>query len=354
MQRNGSETSSTRDSSPMAKLTPVQLSMFDLATWWHSNNATSSPALVDGAEPCALPVSPTIDPSGPAPAPANHSRSRASRKDLPTNAISGPSGGSLSASDALQRSMESRLRQLLNGSDLCEVIWKPWTTPWGQSLAKPRARVRTISETDTGLWATIRASDGEKGGPNMQFGAGGQPLPSMAAWSTPRSSPNENYTTKPTPSQMAGKHGQYLAVQAITASAWPTPTTRDHKDGGYCPNVPVNGLLGRMVWPTPTSCAPAKNGNNEAGNSAGLVAIRKHALAMYQTPRANKWGPPDSHGNTMAWNGLSEQTEKRGALNPEFVCWLMGYPPEWLSCAPSEMPSTSGRRRRSSVQRCEL
>jgi len=43
-------------------------------------------------------------------------------------------------------------------------------------------------------------------------------------------------------------------------------------------------------------------------------------------------------------SGSSEPTEKRGALNPEFVCWLMGYPPEWLSCAPSAMPSTSGRR----------
>lgn len=348
MQRNGSETSSTRDSSPRAKLIPGQLSMFDLATWWHSNNATSSPGSEDGAAPCVLPASPTIDPSGPAPAPANPSRSRASRKDSPTNAISGPSGGSLSASDALQRSMESRLRQLLNGSDLCEVIWKPWTTPWGQSLAKPRARVRTISETDTGLWATAR------------------------------SSPNENRTTKATPSQLAGKHGQYLAVQAITASARPTPTTRDHKDGGYCPNVPVNGLLGRMVWPTPTSLAPTKNGNNEAGNSAGLVAIRKHAVAAtWGTPSAQepggsaemalarkhkaiangaKMGAAVTHLSHQipSSNGSSEQTEKRGALNPEFVSWLMGYPPEWLSCAPSEMPSTSGRRRRSSVQRCEL
>lgn len=156
----------------------------------------------------------------------------------------------------------------------------------------------------------------------MQFGAGGTPLPAQAA------------------------------------SAWPTPTTRDHKDGSYCPNVPVNGLLGRVVcptptanqygsnqggaagrtgpvrgsvatiaksmWPTPTSLAQAKDGNNEAGNSAGLVAIRKHSI------------------------GSSEQTEKRGALNPEFVSWLMGYPPEWLSCAPSETRSIRGRRRNSS------
>jgi hypothetical protein len=59
-----------------------------------------------------------------------------------------------SGSDALQRSLESRLRRCLSGSDLCEVIWKPWATPWGQSLSRPRARVRTTSETVSGLWAT--------------------------------------------------------------------------------------------------------------------------------------------------------------------------------------------------------
>ena len=35
-------------------------------------------------------------------------------------------------------------------------------------------------------WSTPRASDGEKGGPNMSFGAGGIPLPTQAAhWPTP-------------------------------------------------------------------------------------------------------------------------------------------------------------------------
>ena len=200
------------------------------------------------------------------------------------------------------------MRKRVHGSELCEVIWKPWVTPWGQSLWKPRARVRTTCETDSGLWPTARA--------------------------------NDSTGAKVPPGRMGG-----LALKQA-ASAGPTPTTRDHKDGSPCQNVPVNGLLGRMVWPTPTSLAPAKNGHNEAGNSAGLVAIRK--LALYPTARANKWGPPDSHGNVSAWSGSSEQTEKPGALNPEFVCWLMGYPAAWVNCADSAMRSIRAQPRRSS------
>lgn len=46
-------------------------------------------------------------------------------------------------------------------------------------------------------------------------------------WPTPRSSPNENRQTKPTPSQRAGKHGMNLSV---SVQLWVTPSARDHKD----------------------------------------------------------------------------------------------------------------------------
>jgi len=46
--------------------------------------------------------------------------------------------------------------------------------------------------------------------------------------------------------------------------------------------------------------------------------------------------------------GSSEPTEKRGALNPEFVCWLMGFPPAWVSCGVSAMQSIRDQRRSSS------
>lgn len=198
---------------------------------------------------------------------------------------------------------------------------------------------------------------------------------------------------------------------AAQASPRATPTTRDYKDGAPNEKVPVNCLLGRQVWPTPTSLAKAKDGNNEAGNSAGLVAIRKHALGQWPTPQARDHFPAHTpeyiaekksqgHGmanlnDVAAWtwptpaamepdmdpetvlrrkerlsastgvhrgpalplgsmvkttSGSSEPTEKRGALNPEFVCWLMGYPTEWVSCGASVTRSIRARPLSSSRQ----
>jgi site-specific DNA-cytosine methylase len=63
----------------------------------------------------------------------------------------------------------------------------------------------------------------------------------------------------------------------------------DPKHGGFCPNVEVNALLGRAVWPTPHA-----NAHTGAG----------------------------SHGD----GGDNLQTVAGGSLNPSWVETLMGYP----------------------------
>lgn len=71
-----------------------------------------------------------------------------------------------------------------------------WPTATGtdangaRSFAKDGTRIRanggpTLNDK-VASWGTPRASDGEKGGPNQSFGAGGMPLPAQAAqWTTP-------------------------------------------------------------------------------------------------------------------------------------------------------------------------
>ncbi len=293
-----------------------------------------------GHSPFAAQLFPMIEKFGLVPLLASLSPRRAKEAGLLTSGTCGPTGTTSSRSAALQQSLESRLRPLLTGSDLCEVIWKPWTTPWGQSLWKPRARVRTTFATDIGSWPTPKVTDARQA--------------------------SQQYT----PERGMGLSPMVLQTMA---SPWATPTSRDHKDGPPCLNVPVNGLLGRQVWPTPTSSSHATEDYNEAGNSAGLVAIRKHALATWGTPSAQEPGGTAemalerkrrsiANGSSMgvsvthlshqiqSSNGSSAPTEKPGALNPEFVCWLMGYPPEWLSCAPSATPSTRAQRPPSSRQ----
>lgn len=372
MQHNGSATSLKAGLSLAASLTRAQSLMLERATLRASLNAISSRALADGRSLRVSRGGRTITRYGQARVRVNRSHSPEAAKASTTPATSGQNSAVSLASDALQSFLENRLRVRLRGSDLCEVIWKPWNTPWGQCLSRPRARVRTTSATDIGLWATIRATDGAKGGPNMQFGAGGQPLPAMAAWATPAHRDYRYPNAKPFAERGGGTKGEQLPNQAAHST--------------------------EALWPTPTSLAPARDGNNEAGNSAGLVAIRKHALAveaaLYPTPsvacatggqtsrsgdrkhevlltglaasmEASLWSTARSSANEnrqtqltpsqlagkhglclagLASHGSSEQTEKRGALNPAFVCWLMGYPAAWVSCADSATQSTRVRR----------
>lgn len=47
------------------------------------------------------------------------------------------------------------------------------------------------------------------------------------------------------------------------------------------------------------------------------------------------------------WSRVPVLMASSGLLNPEFSRWLMGFPPEWLSCAPSAMRSSRKSRQSS-------
>lgn len=162
-------------------------------------------------------------------------------------------------------------------------------------------------------------------------------------------------------------------------TGWPTPTTRDHKDGAQCDNVPLNALLGRVAWlagwPTPMAGTPAQKGNNPAGNNDS--SRKTVALCGWPTPRtadgeknvrtpegsaaelARKGTPQDlcmaaqiagparltASGDLLT--GSAAQTASGGQLNPDLSRWLMGYPTAWGNCADMVTLSSSRKRRNS-------
>jgi hypothetical protein len=166
MPLDGCKTSSTNGSSPTASSTQDQLSMFELPTLPDSTSATSSQASADGRSPCDMRDGLTLDLFGQEAVPASRSHCSASRLDTQTHGTFGRLGLGSSASDDLQRSLANNLRPLLAGSDLCEVIWRRWVTPWGRCLSRPHARMRNTFAIDTGssrgrpaFWSTASSRD---------------------------------------------------------------------------------------------------------------------------------------------------------------------------------------------------
>ena len=165
-------------------------------------------------------------------------------------------------SERLQAALESRLKARLPlnglGSMIYSSVWKPHTTPAGRVIFRLRASARRTSDSEHSSerkgWTTPQAHDtaGRSRGQKDLHGA---------------------------------KHGCACLVREADMAGWPTPTTRDHKDGPECLNVPVNALLGRVAWAAgwPTPCT--QDGPN-GGPSQGVDRLPGAAaeLAGWPTP----------------------------------------------------------------------
>jgi len=144
--------------------------------------------------------------------------------------------------------------------------------------------------------------------------------------------------------------------------AWATPKASDGEggrttktEGGGNAHLPIQARESAS-WPTLQAGTPAQNGNNEAGGTdssrkvdviCGLRETVNGRRAPWSTPRASdgeKGGPGMQFGSGTGLplpaqafgttqNSASAQTEKRGALSPEFVFWLQGFPTAWVVCA---------------------
>lgn len=315
---NGSDGSAQPGTSvPVVSSSPT----FERSHRTMSEDSASTPslALASGTTRFGSPDGQQNFPFGPGAAPASHSALPVESAAQTTSATSGPSGSGSSASVVLSRSLESRLRVLLDsrGSMLFRLTWKERVTPSGRRICALRASVLRTSDSAYSSWV----------------------------------SPIQNDSTLSEYAYSRGDHGKIvlkLPGQALLAS-WATPMARDFRDGRASEATmqrnarPLNEQATMLLGPWATPAAKEAGGTVEqflarkakAVANGAQMGISLTSLSLQATLVDS--GPMPS--------GSSAETAKPGRLNPAHSLWLMGIPVEWLWCAPENRPAPRFRKR---------
>jgi hypothetical protein len=126
-------------------------------------------------------------------------------------------------------------------------------------------------------------------------------------------------------------------AQGKIPAMWPTPTVDDANNVNPKPNR-FRGLVAAVneTWPTPTASDWKGRGPNS--KQQGLPEVVKTRENLWPTPRA-AMGEVRNHTSYLRSLDKPQNLENKvassdpstigGKLNPEWVEWLMGFPPGW-------------------------
>jgi len=213
--------------------------------------------------------------------PVSRTRLLVDAADLPMSAISGPnlsdSFAVLNLDGSWRKTCQGYSQVTLDGSlERFSETW-PRAGITRNGTAYRQAPLAPITDgTECGLWRTPSATEANGGG-------------------------------VPGDRHLAAGHSMRLRDQIKAPSLWPTPTSRDHKDG-TTPRI------------------------------------------RFQQPQADTLGRAVQFSPTLE---NSDDLPITGSLNPTWVEWLMGYPLGWTACVAwatrSSRKSRNGLRAESST-----
>ncbi len=120
---------------------------------------------------------------------------------------------------------------------------------------------------------------------------------------------------------------------------WPTPTVCGNHNRKGSSATSGDGLATAVKsWPTPTASLGTKGGRVTPRKSReGGTLIEAVSSRTFATPTARDWRSGKASEATMERNSRPLSEQIGGQLNPNWVEWLMGWPPGWTDLKPLVM-----------------